>query len=149
MKFAAFGLKTAAMKGKTAPMTHVKGIFRPGVGFGALMAAGALLCVVAPADAQSLREMRAQETQEAALQREAAYTEQLCGVSFDVVIDWRSFSGWPDGADVARACDRGLSEIEKSCRKGETPRITRFVCTGDGSGAHHGGGTFSYGASVR
>ena len=146
MKFAAFGLKTAAMKGKTAPMMHAKGIFRSR----AMLAAGALLCVGAPAAAaESLREIRAQETQEAALEREAAFTEQLCGISFDTVIDWRSFSGWSEDADVARACDRGLSDIETRCRKGEAPRITRFVCTGDGSGANYSGGTMTYGASSR
>ncbi|WP_428407061.1 hypothetical protein [Hyphococcus sp.] len=125
-------------------MTHAKGIFR----IRALAAAGALLCAASPVfAAQSLREMRAQESDEAALEREAAFTEQLCGMSFDVTIDWRSFAGWPQDADIARACDRGLSEIEKSCRAGNAPRITRFVCTGDGSGANHSGGTFSYGAS--
>lgn len=112
-----------------------------------VFAAGAALCLVAPAAAQSLREMRAQEAEEAALLREAAFTEQLCGISFDVSIDWRSFANWPDGAAVARACDRGLSEIETSCRRGEAPQISRFVCTGDGSGAGYSGGAMTYGAS--
>ncbi len=145
MNSAAFSLKTAAMKGKIAAMTRGKAILR----IGALAAAGALLCAASPGfAAQSLREMRAQESDEAALQREAAFTEQLCGLSFDVLIDWRSFSGWPQGADIAGACGRGLSDIETRCRKGEAPRITRFVCTGDGSGAGYSGGTMTYGASA-
>jgi hypothetical protein len=112
-----------------------------------VFAAVAMFCLVAPAAAQSLREMRAQEAEEATLRREAAFTEQLCGISFDVSIDWRSFADWPEGAAIARACDRGLSEIETSCRRGETPRLSRFVCTGDGSGAGYSGGAMTYGTS--
>lgn len=150
MKFVGFCLKTAALRGKIAPMMHAKGIFRPSVRCGALLAAGAFMCAAPTVlAAQPLREIRAQEAEEAALQREAAFTEQLCGVSFDVSINWRSFSHWPDGSAVARACDRGLSEIETRCRKGDTPRVTRFVCTGDGSGANYSGGSVTYGASPR
>jgi hypothetical protein len=99
--------------------------------------------------AQSLRAMRAQQSEERALEDQAAYTQQLCGVRFDVVIDWSSFDHWPESASIARACDRGLSEIETGCRNGDAPRISRFVCTGDGSGASDRGGVFEYGASPR
>ena len=130
-------------------MKPAEGMFRACAprALSALMA-GAVLLAAGPSAmaAQSLREMRAQEAEEAALEREAAFTQQLCDLNFDVSIDWRSFANWPDGADVARACDRGLSDIETRCRKGEAPRITRFVCTGDGSGANYSGGTFVYGA---
>lgn len=127
-------------------MMHAKGIFRTR----ALLVAAGFLCAAPTAvTAQSLREMRAQEAQEEALQREAAFTEQLCGISLQASINWRSFSDWPEGANVARACDRGLSDIETRCRKGAAPRVSRFVCTGDGSGANYSGATMTYGASSR
>ncbi len=99
--------------------------------------------------AQSLRQIRAQQAEEGMLEDQAAYTRQLCKISFEVAIDWPSFAHWPEGASIARACDRGLSEIETRCRNGETPRMTRFVCTGDGSGANFSGGVHTYGASAR
>ncbi|MEZ5891945.1 MAG: hypothetical protein R3C58_02180 [Parvularculaceae bacterium] len=113
---------------------------------GAAMLAGAGVTAVS---AQSLKEMRAQQSEESDLEDQANYTRQLCGINFDVVIDWPSFSSWPAGADVARACDRGLSEIETDCRNGKAPRVTRFVCTGDGSGFSNRGGVVQYGASAR
>lgn len=99
--------------------------------------------------AQSLREIRAQRAEESALQDQAGYTMQLCKIDFAVSIDWPSFGHWPEGADVAAACDRGLSEIENECRKGAAPRVARFVCTGDGTGSDYRGSTLTYGASPR
>lgn len=99
--------------------------------------------------AQSLRAIRAQRYEESTLQDQAGYTMQLCKIDFAVSIDWASFDHWPEDADVARACDRGLSEIETDCRSGAAPRLTRFVCTGDGSGADYSGSTLTYGASPR
>lgn len=119
-------------------------------GAGVIAAAGMVaLIAAAPAGAQSLRERRAQEAEERALADQAAYTQQLCGVSFSTEIDWASFSRWPENADVSRACDRGLSEIETRCRRGDTPTLTRFICAGDGSGLRMGRGAARYGASPR
>lgn len=116
----------------------------------ALLAGAAFSGIAASAlSAQPLREIRAQRAEESALQDEAAYTMQLCKIEFAVAIDWPSFGHWPEGANVAAACDRGLSEIENECRKGAAPRLTRFVCTGNGTGADYRGSTLTYGASPR
>lgn len=112
-------------------------------GFALAFAAGSAVA------AQSLKAIRAQQAEENMLEDQAGYTQQLCGIRFSVSIDWSSFDHWPQGADVAKACDRGLSEIETDCRNGETPRVSRFVCTGDGSGADYSGSTLTYGASAR
>lgn len=111
--------------------------------------AGVLLVVAAPGalGAQSLREARAQQAEEQTLEREAAFTQTVCGSSFSVSIDWRSAADWPDGASIAAACDGALGALEAICRKGQAPRVTRFVCAGDGSGASYRGGTLRYGAS--
>lgn len=97
--------------------------------------------------AQSLRETRAQEAEERALQREAAFTQSVCGAKFSVSIDWRSAANWPDGVSIAASCDGALGALEAACRKNRAPRVTRFVCAGDGSGASYRGGTLRYGAS--
>lgn len=99
------------------------------------------------ADAQSLREIREREQEEKALDREAAFTQSVCGMRFVTVIDWRSAKGWPDGASIASSCDGALGALEAACRKGNAPRVSRFVCAGDGSGASYRGGTLRYGAS--
>jgi hypothetical protein len=113
-----------------------------------LLAAGALLAGgVSVAHAQSLKESRAQQSEERALEREAAFTQSVCGSSIDVSIDWRSAADWPDGASITASCDGALSALEAACRKGKAPRVTRFVCAGDGSGASLRGGTLRYGAS--
>ena len=100
-----------------------------------------------PAAAQSLKESRAQQSEERALEREAAFTQSVCGSTIDVFIDWRSAADWPDGASIASSCDGALAALEAVCRKGNAPRVTRFVCAGDGSGASLRGGTLRYGAS--
>lgn len=112
------------------------------VGAGLLSAAGSQALA-----SQSLREIRAQEAEERALEREAAFTQSVCGTSFDVVIDWRSAADWPNGVSLTDSCDGALGALEAICRKGKAPRITRFVCAGDGSGASYRGGTLRYGAS--
>lgn len=113
----------------------------------ALAAAAMLAGAGAAAAAQSLRETRAQESEERALEREAAYTQSVCGSNIEVLIDWRSAADWPDGASIASSCDGALAALEAVCRKGNAPRVTRFVCAGDGSGASLRGGTLRYGAS--
>lgn len=103
------------------------------------------------AAAQSLREIRARESEEAALDREASYTQSVCGTSFSASIDWRSAADWPDGVSIAASCDGALGALEAVCRTGDgkrkAQRISRFVCAGDGAGADLNGGTLRYGAS--
>lgn len=132
-------------------MTFMPGIFRVRVATAlcAAIAAAALSGSVAPVSAQSLRESRAQKDEENRLRDEASYTESLCGMRFDVVIDWPTFGHWPDGARVADACGAALSSLEKSCRQNKARPVTRFVCTGDGSGARQNGAELRYGASPR
>lgn len=133
-------------------MTRATHIWRGAVRRAVCVCLAAAACAGAATSAlaaQSLRAMRAQQSEERALEDQAAYTQELCGVRFEVVIDWPSFDHWPESASVARACDRGLSEIETGCRNGAAPRISRFVCTGDGSGGAERGGAFEYGASPR
>lgn len=101
----------------------------------------------AASSAQSLREIRAQEAEERALDREAAFTQSVCGMNFSTSIDWRSVADWPDSASLTDSCDGALGALEAVCREGRAPRVTRFVCAGDGSGASYRGGTLRYGAS--
>lgn len=112
-----------------------------------VLAAGAALFAPLSASAQSLKEMRAQEAEEEALEREASFTQSVCDMSFDVVIDWRSAADWPDRASLVDSCDGALGALEAVCRRGEAPRVSRFVCAGDGSGASFRGGVLRYGAS--
>ena len=132
-------------------MTSVSGIFRTvsAKALLALIAAAVLAGSLNASAAQSLRESRAQKDEERQLQNEASYTQNLCGMEFDVVIDWSTFGRWPEGAGVADACGAALSPLEKACRQNSPQRITRFVCTGDGSGASQNGTVLRYGASPR
>lgn len=118
---------------------------------GLAVTAGVLTVVVGAASAQSLKEARARESEEAALNSEAAYTKSVCGNSLSVSIDWRSAADWPDGVSLAAACDGALGALEASCRsaagKAQAQRIKRFVCAGDGSGPSLRGGVLRYGAS--
>lgn len=97
--------------------------------------------------AQSLREIRAQEAEERALEREAAFTQSVCGIKMTASIDWRSAADWPEDVSLAASCDGALSALEAACRKGAAPRVTRFVCAGDGSGASLRSGALRYGAT--
>lgn len=115
--------------------------------------APAIACAVlsGAASAQSLKEIRAREAAEKALDREAAYTQSVCGGSLAAAIDWRSAADWPESADFVASCDGALSALEAVCRttggKAKAQRITRFICAGDGSGASLRGGALRYGAS--
>ena len=104
-----------------------------------------------PSSAQSLREIRAQEAEENALDREVAYTESVCGISLSARIDWRSAADWPSSSSLASACDGALGALEAICRNNsgrtKAQRISSFVCAGDGSGASLRGGSLRYGAS--
>ena len=120
----------------------------------AAFAAGASLCLVmssTTASGQSLRELRAQEAAEQALDQEVAYTESICGNSMRAVIDWRSAADWPESANLVNSCDGALGALEAICRESDgqsrARRISRFVCAGDGNGASLRGGTLRYGAS--
>ena len=108
---------------------------------------GAMLSV---ASAQSLRETRAREADDAALQREIAYTRSICESRLSGSINWRSAADWPEGRSLAAACDGALGALEAVCRSGDgkdrARRVTRFVCAGDGGGASLRGGTLRYGA---
>lgn len=103
------------------------------------------------ASAQSLKEIRARETNEQALEREVAYTRSVCGHSITATIDWRSSADWPEGVSLAASCDGALGALEAICRdrtgKAKAKRVTRFVCAGDGGGASLRGGVLRYGAS--
>lgn len=99
-------------------------------------------------EAQSLKEMRAQDAEENALQREADFTARVCGGSISASIDWASADDWPEDVSIARACDGALSALEAMCRQGKgRGEISSFVCTGDGDGAFIDGGELTYGAT--
>jgi hypothetical protein len=110
---------------------------------------GALLFGVA--SAQSLKELRVRDAEEAALDREVAYTQSVCGSSIDASIDWRSAANWPADVSLTLSCDGALGALEAFCRAGDgksrAQKITRFVCAGDGAGASLRGGTLRYGAT--
>lgn len=112
-------------------------------------AAAMMLFVGAGADAQSLKTLRAQEAEEAALDREAAFTSSVCGTQINARIDWRSAADWPEGVSLAEACDGALGAVEAVCRAdaSRTSRISSFVCAGDGAGPDLSGATLRYGAS--
>lgn len=114
-----------------------------------VIVAGVLMS--AAASAQSLREIRARESEESALDREAAYTQSVCGRSLSVTIDWRSAADWPESVSLVASCDGALGALEAFCRnrdgKAKAQRVTRFVCAGDGSGASLRGSELRYGAS--
>lgn len=97
--------------------------------------------------AQSLRDLRAQEAEERALDREVAYTSEVCGRSIDSSIDWSSAASWSAKESLADACDGALSAVETICRAGKKNVVRAFVCAGDGSGPSLSGGTLRYGAS--
>jgi len=104
----------------------------------------------APAFAmQSLKSIRAQQAESEALESEIAYTNSICGGDITSHIDWSSASSWPEDESLASACDGALSALEAICRAGadRASSISRFVCSGDGSGASLSGGTLEYGAS--
>ncbi len=100
------------------------------------------------ASAQSLKDARAKEASEQSFAREAIYTRSVCGGALDAEIDWKSAGDWQTGLLIAE-CDRALGALEAACRSGE-PRakaVTRFICSGDGSGAELRGATLRYGAA--
>lgn len=112
-------------------------------GFAALAAA-----LLSAADgAQSLRDLRAQDADERALAREAAYTSEICGRPIPASIDWSSVRDWPAGESIVDACDGALGAVETICRAGRKNVVQQFVCAGDGSGPSLSGKTLRYGAA--
>ena len=105
------------------------------------------LAFAAPAGGQSLRDMRAQDADERALAREAAYTSEVCGRRIDAAIDWSSLRKWPARESLVDACDGALGAVETICRAGRKNAVHDFVCAGDGSGASLSGKTLRYGAT--
>ena len=101
----------------------------------------------APASAQSLKDLRAQERENRELSRQAAFTSTVCGRAISASIDWTSAADWPADESLAGVCDGALGAVETICRRGRTNVVTRFVCAGDGSGAELSGTTLRYGAS--
>ncbi len=111
----------------------------------------ALIVALAPAfgiaKAQSLRDLRAQEAEERALSREAAYTSDVCERPISASIDWTRSRDWPPRESLSEACDGALGAVETICRAGRRNVVHQFVCSGDGSGASLSGKTLRYGAS--
>lgn len=108
-----------------------------------------LVLATAGASAQSLKSLRQQEADNAALEREAAYTSSVCGTPIGARIDWSSAASWPENDSLAAACDGALGALETVCRndKARGGKVRTFVCAGDGGGPSLSGGTFRYGAS--
>ncbi|MEL7487610.1 MAG: hypothetical protein AAGJ87_10395, partial [Pseudomonadota bacterium] len=102
--------------------------------------------------AQSLRSIRAQQTEQQTLSSEVAYTNSVCDSAISARIDWSTVAQWPEGVSLARACDGALSAVEAICRtqsgKTRVARIRSFTCRGDGGGPSLKGGDLSYGASA-
>lgn len=111
----------------------------------AILAMGAMIDM---ASAQSLKELRARETEERMLAREISYTQSVCGHEIRSSIDWASAVHWPPEVSLAASCDGALGAVESYCRGRLNRRmINRFVCAGDGAGATLRGGALRYGAS--
>ncbi len=104
------------------------------------------LVATAPAGAQSLRDLRSQDREDRALDREAAYTSEVCGRTIEASIDWASAASWPPRESLVEACDGALGAVETICRAGKTSVVRRFVCAGDQSGASLSSGVLRYGA---
>ncbi len=105
--------------------------------------------VDAQAQSQSLKSIRAQEAEVAALAHEVEFTNSVCGGKMSARIDWKRSARWPDGASLAAACDVALGALEAACRSGakaSASKLTTFVCSGDGSGPAIKGAVFSFGA---
>ena len=105
---------------------------------------------VAAAEDQSLRELRARQAEEERLQREAAFTGNVCYTRISARINWNASSRWPGDRSLAGACDGALSAVEAMCRGGKADRVREriktFECSGNGSGPALSGSTLRYGA---
>lgn len=112
-----------------------------------LTLASAAALVPGSVSAQSLRDLRAQETEERVLQREVSYTSDVCRRPITASINWSSMKTWPPRESIAGACDGALAAVETICRAGRRNVVHHFVCAGDGSGAALSGKTLRYGAS--
>lgn len=106
----------------------------------------AIWAAMSAASAQSLKDIRARESEEQTLSAEAAFTSEVCGETISASIDWSTARDWPDNQSLASACDGALGAIEAICRAGARGRVNRFVCGGDGSGPRLSGKTLRYGA---
>ncbi|MBT8473027.1 MAG: hypothetical protein HKN14_04750 [Marinicaulis sp.] len=103
--------------------------------------------IQSPIHAQSLKELRSQDAEEAQLNQEISYTSTICGRPISANIDWKSAADWPDDVSLAAACDSALSALEAACRTDQTLVVTKFICAGDASGALLSGSTLRYGAA--
>ena len=104
---------------------------------GVLALAVALGASYSPASAETLREKRLMQEQNAALAEEAKFTSEICNTRITASIDWASFHA-RDGrlrGSYARDCDKALSAIERICREDGGRRkvkrgISRVKCGG-------------------
>ena len=96
---------------------------------------------------QSLRDLRAQESENKALAREAAYTSEVCGRPIPASIDWSRSKDWPAHESLTEACDGALGAVETICRAGKKTAVRSFVCSGDSAGPSLSGGVLRYGAA--
>lgn len=112
-------------------------------------AAASIMTILASSAAlgQSLRDLRAQESENKALAREASYTSEVCDRPLPASIDWSRSMDWPAKVSLAEACDGALGAIETICRAGKKNVVRSFVCSGDGSGPSLSGGVLQYGAA--
>lgn len=113
----------------------------------ASIAAMACALPVAGASAQSLKEARAREASQQALEREAVYTRSVCGNDIEIEIDWESANGWGEDRLIAE-CDQALGAVEAACRRGDerARNVERFICAGDGKGVSLRNGELRYSA---
>ena len=118
--------------------------------FGALLGLTVSLTVVPTVMAQSLKDIRAQQAEQKALENEVAFTNSICGGSISATINWSTVADWEDGESLAGACDDALGALEAICRgpggKARGGKVSRFVCEGDGSGPSFSGSTLTFGA---
>ena len=86
---------------------------------GVLALAVALGAGLSPASAQTLREKRLMQEQDAALAEEAKFTSEICKTHISASIDWASFMARDERlrGSYARDCDQALAAIEQICRQ--------------------------------
>ena len=121
------------------------------IGVLAFCAAGSTIGIFSTANAQSLSEIRAQEAEQSALDKEVQYTNSICGTSMSATIDWPSAVNWPEKPSLSGQCDGALGALEFICKtadgKKRAQKVRVFQCAGDGKGPSLSGGTLRYGAS--
>lgn len=113
---------------------------------------GSVLVVPVWAADDSLADARLRQQEEAVLNREVAFTNEVCGTTLTATIAWDRTTGWVDkGRGIAKACDGALGAIEAMCRTSKKAavqsKIRKFECAGDGAGPDLSGATLKFGAT--